>query len=35
MANGFFGKFSQKQNKSKTIFASNQQELEKFTFQTY
>jgi hypothetical protein len=32
MANGFFGKFSQKQNKSKTIFASNQQELEKIYF---
>jgi len=32
MANGFFGKFSQKQNKSKTIFASNQNELEKIYF---
>jgi hypothetical protein len=32
MANGFFGKFSQKQAKSKTIFASNQQELENIYF---
>jgi hypothetical protein len=32
MANGFFGKFSQKQNKSKTVFASNQQELENIYF---
>ncbi len=29
MANGLFGKFSQKQNKFKTLFAANQQELEK------
>jgi hypothetical protein len=32
MANGLFGKFSQKQNKFKTLFASNQQELEKIYF---
>ncbi len=32
MANGFFGKFSQQQNKCKTIFASNQNELEKIYF---
>jgi hypothetical protein len=32
MANGFFGKFSQNQNKFRTIFASNQQDLEKLYF---
>jgi hypothetical protein len=32
MANGLFGKFSQKQNKHKTIFASSQHELEKIYF---
>ncbi len=32
MANGLFGKFSQKQNKFKTIFASNQNDLEKIYF---
>ena len=32
MANSFFGKFAQKQNKSKTLFAANQNELEEIYF---